>query len=61
MPIRRSCATVENIVTENYTEPAWRDPLSIGWQAHRRLLLLRLRWHASSKRLPPPLRHTRPS
>jgi hypothetical protein len=23
----------------------WRDPLSVGWRAHRNLLLLRLRWH----------------
>jgi hypothetical protein len=37
-------------VTQNHTESPWRDPLSIGWQAHRRLLLLRLRWHASSRR-----------
>ncbi len=26
----------------------WRDPLSMGWQAHRRILLLRLRWHSSA-------------
>jgi hypothetical protein len=25
--------------------PAWRDPLSMGFRAHRHLLLLRLRWH----------------
>jgi hypothetical protein len=25
--------------------PAWRDPLSAGWRAHRNLLMLRLRWH----------------
>jgi hypothetical protein len=25
--------------------PAWRDPLSAGFRAHRHLLLLRLRWH----------------
>ncbi|WP_158021372.1 hypothetical protein [Mycolicibacterium chubuense] len=25
--------------------PVWRDPLSVGWRAHRNLLLLRLRWH----------------
>jgi hypothetical protein len=25
--------------------PAWRDPLSVGFRAHRHLLLLRLRWH----------------
>nr|WP_194945815.1 hypothetical protein [Mycolicibacterium malmesburyense] len=25
--------------------PAWRDPLSAGFRAHRSLLLLRLRWH----------------
>ncbi|MEW5810160.1 MAG: hypothetical protein AB1925_11945 [Actinomycetota bacterium] len=25
--------------------PAWRDPLSAGWRAHRGLLMLRLRWH----------------
>jgi hypothetical protein len=24
---------------------AWRDPLSVGWSAHRQLLMLRLRWH----------------
>jgi hypothetical protein len=23
----------------------WRDPLSVGFRAHRHLLLLRLRWH----------------
>lgn len=35
-------------MSENKTEAAWRDPLSIGWQAHRGLLLLRLRWHSRS-------------
>ncbi|EHI11283.1 hypothetical protein KEK_10328 [Mycolicibacterium thermoresistibile ATCC 19527] len=35
---------------EKDTAPVWRDPLSLGWQAHRGLLLLRLRWHASSSR-----------
>jgi hypothetical protein len=50
MPNGRSRATVEDIVTENRTEPAWRDPLSVGWQAHRRLMMLRLRWHESSGR-----------
>ncbi|MCV7062999.1 hypothetical protein [Mycolicibacterium vaccae] len=25
--------------------PAWRDPMSAGWRAHRGLLMLRLRWH----------------
>lgn len=25
----------------------WRDPLSLGFEAHRGLLLLRLRWHAA--------------
>jgi len=44
-------------VSENKTEPAWRDPLSVGWQAHRRLLMLRLRWHASSSRRRTPIRH----
>ncbi|MCV7413792.1 hypothetical protein [Mycolicibacterium litorale] len=33
--------------------PAWRDPLSIGWRAHRQILMLRFRWterrHASSR------------
>ncbi|WP_173008383.1 hypothetical protein [Mycolicibacterium sp. P1-18] len=24
---------------------AWRDPLSMSFRAHRRVLLLRLRWH----------------
>jgi hypothetical protein len=24
---------------------AWRDPLSLSFRAHRRVLLLRLRWH----------------
>ncbi|BBZ65861.1 hypothetical protein MINS_12900 [Mycolicibacterium insubricum] len=28
----------------------WRDPLTLGWQAHRGLLLLRLRWHESAQR-----------
>jgi hypothetical protein len=59
MPICRSRATVESIVTDKHTESRWRDPLSIGWQAHRGLLLLRLRWHASSTRLRAPLKHTR--
>jgi hypothetical protein len=35
------------MVTENNTEPARRDPLALSFEAHRRLLLLRLRWHAS--------------
>ncbi|MGX9792541.1 hypothetical protein [Mycobacterium sp. MMS18-G62] len=36
----------------------WRDPLSVGWRAHRNLLMLRLRWHerraapASNRRRP---------
>ncbi|WP_256371145.1 hypothetical protein [Mycobacterium sp. PS03-16] len=25
--------------------PGWRDPLTVGWRAHRQLLMLRLRWH----------------
>ncbi|MET0450748.1 MAG: hypothetical protein ABW137_02830 [Mycobacterium sp.] len=25
--------------------PAWRDPFAIPFGAHRRVLLLRLRWH----------------
>jgi hypothetical protein len=29
-------------------KPRWRDPLSVGFEAHRGLMLLRLRWHASS-------------
>ncbi len=36
-------------MSENKTDPAWRDPLSIGWQAHRGLLLLRLRWHSRER------------
>ncbi|MBO0678165.1 hypothetical protein JRC04_11900 [Mycolicibacterium sp. S2-37] len=24
---------------------AWRDPLSVGWRAHRQILMLRFRWH----------------
>lgn len=24
---------------------AWADPLALGFQAHRQLMLLRLRWH----------------
>ncbi|CAJ1508486.1 hypothetical protein [[Mycobacterium] burgundiense] len=36
--------------TEAHRKAPWRDPLSIGWQAHRRLLLLRLHWHDSSSR-----------
>ena len=24
---------------------AWVDPLALGFQAHRQLMLLRLRWH----------------
>jgi len=23
----------------------WRDPLSVGWRAHRQILMLRFRWH----------------
>ncbi len=36
--------------TDSRNDPRWRDPLSLGWQAHRRLLLLKLRWHQSSAR-----------
>lgn len=43
-------ANVTANVTAKPVSPAWRDPLSIGWQAHRRILLLRLRWHTSSAR-----------
>jgi hypothetical protein len=25
--------------------PLWRDPLSLGFRAHRQVLLLKLRWH----------------
>jgi hypothetical protein len=25
--------------------PGWRDPLTVGWRAHRGILMLRLRWH----------------
>ncbi|WP_157576547.1 hypothetical protein [Mycobacterium sp. GA-2829] len=25
--------------------PAWRDPLSAGWRAHRQFLMLRFRWY----------------
>jgi hypothetical protein len=32
--------------TDPSDKPGWRDPLTLGFQAHRRLLLLRLRWHA---------------
>ncbi len=46
-------------MTENRIESAWRDPLSIGWQAHRGLLLLRLRWHTSSSRLRTPPKYPR--
>ncbi|MDR3660613.1 MAG: hypothetical protein P4L86_09485 [Mycobacterium sp.] len=24
---------------------SWADPLALGFQAHRQLMLLRLRWH----------------
>lgn len=37
-------------MTEKDTDTTWRDPLSLGWQAHRGVLLLRLRWHATSTR-----------
>jgi hypothetical protein len=36
--------------TDNRSDPRWRDPLALGWQAHRRLLLLKLHWHQSSAR-----------
>ncbi|WP_163742385.1 hypothetical protein [Mycolicibacterium fallax] len=36
---------------QHRTGSSWPDPLSLGWQAHRGLLLLRLRWHQSSPRL----------
>ena len=32
--------------------PAWRDPLSAGWRAHRNLLMLRLRWHERRASVP---------
>ncbi|WP_165827653.1 hypothetical protein [Mycolicibacterium sp. GF69] len=32
--------------------PAWRDPLSAGFRAHRNLLLLRLRWHERRREAP---------
>ncbi|MCV7424143.1 hypothetical protein H7K45_26655 [Mycobacterium yunnanensis] len=32
--------------------PAWRDPLSLSFRAHRRVLLLRLRWHERSTTRP---------
>lgn len=38
------------------TGSSWRDPLSLGWQAHRGLLLLRLRWHEAAPRLRGPLK-----
>jgi hypothetical protein len=25
--------------------PLWRDPLSLGFRAHRQVLLLKLRWY----------------
>ncbi|WP_157546362.1 hypothetical protein [Mycobacterium sp. IS-1742] len=25
--------------------PAWRDPLSVGWRAHRQILMFRFRWN----------------
>jgi hypothetical protein len=30
---------------ERFRTSAWRDPLSMGWSAHRQLLMMRLRWH----------------
>jgi hypothetical protein len=34
--------------------PAWRDPVGLSFKAHRGVLLLRLRWHATvDKRRPP--------
>ena len=33
------------IANPGCVHPAWRDPLSAGWRAHRNLLMLRLRWH----------------
>ncbi len=39
-----------HLPTEADRRTPWRDPLSIGWQAHRRLLLLRLHWHDSTTR-----------
>ncbi|MGY4649864.1 hypothetical protein [Mycobacterium sp. URHB0021] len=32
--------------------PVWRDPLSVGWRAHRNLLMLRLRWHERAQTRP---------
>lgn len=43
--------------------PGWRDPLSLSFSAHRRVLLLRLRWHAAAENRrtrPGQRRHLRP-
>lgn len=36
--------------------PAWRDPLAVGFTAHRQALLLRLRWHERRQSRPESLR-----
>jgi hypothetical protein len=39
--------------------PVWRDPVGLGFRAHRNVLLLRLRWHASAAKRRPPRRSRR--
>lgn len=36
--------------SRNRQVPGWPDPLALGLAAHRRALLLRLRWHDSGAR-----------
>lgn len=35
---------------------AWRDPLSMGFTAHRQVLLLKLRWHERRQTRPASMR-----
>jgi hypothetical protein len=36
--------------------PVWRDPVGLGFHAHRGVLLLRFRWHDSAAKRRPPTR-----
>ena len=46
MPRNRHNGPVDIERDEMPGTPLWRDPLSLSFQAHRQVMLIRLRWHA---------------
>jgi hypothetical protein len=50
MPCHSGFIVSENVQDSGERRAPWRDPLSIGWEAHRHLMLLRLRWHDTAAR-----------